>query len=59
MVDRPGSDAVISGMKGGGYHDLHSEYQRRVVEGGDPVIRSHVAEIAFSESTPTRPSCRG
>lgn len=43
MGDRRGSGEVTSGMKPGGYYDLHSEYQRRVVEGGDPAIRSLVA----------------
>jgi gibberellin A4 carboxyl methyltransferase len=27
-----------TGMKAGGYYDVHSEYQRRVIEGGDALI---------------------
>jgi hypothetical protein len=37
--------ASTSGMKGEGYYDLHSEYQRRIIEGGDGLIRSAVAEL--------------
>jgi hypothetical protein len=37
------SDATTSGMKAG--YDAHSEYQRRVIEGGDPLIRSAVAGL--------------
>jgi SAM dependent carboxyl methyltransferase len=42
-----GGDAggVTTGMKSGGYYDAHSEYQRRVVEGGDASIRSIVADL--------------
>jgi hypothetical protein len=40
-----GGDAVTGGMKAAGYYDAHSEYQRRVVEGGDAAIRSQVAAI--------------
>ena len=46
--DRHRADApaqVTSGMKGGGFYDVHSEYQRRVVEGGDPLIRSVIAGL--------------
>jgi len=46
--DRRGAEApaqVTSGMKGGGFYDVHSEYQRRVVEGGDPLIRSVIAGL--------------
>jgi hypothetical protein len=31
-------DSSTEGMKGGGYYDLHSEYQRRIIEGGDELI---------------------
>jgi hypothetical protein len=37
--------ASTEGMKTGGYYDLHSEYQRRVIEGGDALIRSTVAAL--------------
>jgi hypothetical protein len=42
---RHGGDAVTGGMKAAGYYDAHSEYQRRVVESGDAVIRSLVAGL--------------
>src|SRR5262245_13649086 len=32
-------------MKAGGYYDLHSEYQRRVIAGGDDLIRSATAAL--------------
>jgi cyclopropane-fatty-acyl-phospholipid synthase len=32
-------------MKSGGYYDVHSEYQRRVVEGGDTLIRGVVSRL--------------
>ncbi len=32
-------------MKGEGYYDLHSEYQRRIIEGGDELIREAVAGL--------------
>lgn len=38
-------DASTAGMKAGGYYDIHSEYQRRVIEGGDELIRSVVAAL--------------
>ena len=40
-----GKGASTSGMKGEGYYDLHSEYQRRIIEGGDELIRAAVAEL--------------
>ncbi len=43
MARRTPADAVTEGMKGGGYYDAHSEYQRRVVESGDAAIRELVA----------------
>jgi len=42
MSRQPPTDASTSGMKGRGYYDAHSEYQRRVIEGGDQMIRSLV-----------------
>jgi len=39
-----GEDASTRGMKAGGYYDAHSEYQRRIVEGGDALIRSVVSD---------------
>lgn len=42
MARRRHPDAVAEGMKIGGYYDAHSEYQRRVVEGGAEAIRSIV-----------------
>ena len=38
-------DATTEGMKGAGFYDAHSEYQRRVIEGGDELIGSAVAAI--------------
>jgi hypothetical protein len=35
-------------MKGGGYYDVHSEYQRRVVAGGEELVRSLVAQMELS-----------
>jgi SAM dependent carboxyl methyltransferase len=32
-------DATTAGMKGKGFYDVHSEYQRRVIEAGDELIR--------------------
>jgi S-adenosylmethionine-dependent carboxyl methyltransferase len=43
--DDPGERASTEGMKAGGYYDLHSEYQRRVVEGGEHLIRSATAAL--------------
>jgi hypothetical protein len=42
-----GSEApsVGAGMKGGGYYDVHSEYQRRVVAGGEELVRALIAEM--------------
>lgn len=45
MSELRDSGAVTEGMKGGGYYDAHSEYQRRVVESGDAAIRSIVEAI--------------
>jgi cyclopropane-fatty-acyl-phospholipid synthase len=33
-----GADASTTGMKGEGFYDAHSEYQRRVIEAGDELI---------------------
>ena len=38
-------DASTEGMKAGGYYDVHSEYQRRVIEGGDELIRAVIAAL--------------
>jgi S-adenosylmethionine-dependent carboxyl methyltransferase len=40
-----------AGMKGGGYYDVHSEYQRRVLEGGDALIERAVAGTPAGEAT--------
>ena len=32
-------------MKADGYYDLHSEYQRRIIEGGDELIRAAVSGL--------------
>lgn len=45
MSDPPVGSAVTKGMKAGDYYDVHSEYQRRVVEGGDALIRSVVSGL--------------
>jgi cyclopropane-fatty-acyl-phospholipid synthase len=34
-------------MKAAGYYDAHSEYQRRVIEAGEPVIREMIAAADF------------
>ncbi len=47
MSEHPPPDATTTGMKGGGEYDAHSEYQRRVIEGGDALIRSAVASLAL------------
>ncbi len=36
---------ATSGMGGGGYYDVHSEYQRRVIGGGHELIRSLLASV--------------
>jgi hypothetical protein len=38
-------DSSTTGMKGEGYYDAHSEYQRRVIEGGDALIREAAGSI--------------
>jgi hypothetical protein len=38
-------DASTEGMKAGGYYDAHSEYQRRVNDGGDELLRAAVAAL--------------
>ncbi len=45
MAERPAGSGTTEGMKASGYYDVHSEYQRRVVEGGDALIRSIVAAL--------------
>ena len=44
MANRP-QEAMTSGMKSGGYYDAHSEYQRRVIEGSDELIRETIAAL--------------
>lgn len=43
--ERRSRGSVTEGMKAGGYYDAHSEYQRRVVEGGDVAIRSIIESL--------------
>jgi hypothetical protein len=40
--------ASTQGMKGEGYYDLHSEYQRRIIEGGDELIREAVSGLELA-----------
>jgi hypothetical protein len=47
MAKRSAKDATTAGMKAGGYYDAHSEYQRRVIEGGDELINETVAELSL------------
>lgn len=47
MTKRGARDATTAGMKAGGYYDAHSEYQRRVIEGGDELIEETVAELGL------------
>ena len=44
MTESP-RDASTSGMKGAGFYDAHSEYQRRVIEAGDSVIRDAASSL--------------
>ncbi len=37
--------AATQGMGAGGYYDAHSEYQRRVIEAGDELIRSMMQAV--------------
>jgi hypothetical protein len=39
-------------MKGGGYYDVHSEYQRRVVAGGEELVRNLIAEMELPSAGP-------
>ena len=41
------SGATTTGMKGGGFYDAHSEYQRRVIQAGEAEIRNAVASLAL------------
>src|SRR5262249_45523841 len=50
MAKRSGRDATTAGMKAGGYYDAHSEYQRRVIEGGDELINETVADLGLDSS---------
>jgi len=45
VSERRDPGAVTEGMKAAGYYDAHSEYQRRVVEGGDATIREIIEAI--------------
>src|SRR5262245_11620126 len=47
MAKRSGTDATTAGMKAGGYYDAHSEYQRRVIEGGNELIEETVAGLGL------------
>jgi cyclopropane-fatty-acyl-phospholipid synthase len=38
-------DASTTGMKGEGFYDAHSEYQRRVIEAGDELIRDAAGSL--------------
>lgn len=44
MTESP-HDASTGGMKGEGFYDAHSEYQRRVIEAGEEVIRAAAASL--------------
>jgi SAM-dependent methyltransferase len=44
MAESP-RDASTGGMKGEGFYDTHSEYQRRVIEAGNVVIREAAASL--------------
>ena len=49
MTARHPQDASTEGMKAGGYYDLHSEYQRRVIEGGDELIGSLISGLDLDD----------
>lgn len=49
MAESP-RDASTAGMKGEGFYDAHSEYQRRVIEAGAELIREAAATL---ESDPS------
>lgn len=49
MADAETGPSVGSGMRGEGYYDAHSEFQRRVLESGVPAIRSAVAEMELPD----------
>jgi S-adenosylmethionine-dependent carboxyl methyltransferase len=48
MAKRSAEDATTAGMKAEGFYDAHSEYQRRVIEGGDQLIRETVADLGLN-----------
>jgi hypothetical protein len=48
MAKRSAEDATTAGMKAEGFYDAHSEYQRRVIEGGDQLIRETVADLSLN-----------
>jgi cyclopropane-fatty-acyl-phospholipid synthase len=39
-------------MKSGGFYDLHSEYQRRVIEAGDQLIRESIEALELGSAAP-------
>jgi SAM dependent carboxyl methyltransferase len=48
----PPEDASTAGMKGEGFYDVHSEYQRRVIELGDALIRDAAGSLAAGPDGP-------
>jgi hypothetical protein len=44
-MEKPGSEATTEGMTAGGHYDAHSEYQRRVIESGDRMLRPVLASL--------------
>ena len=44
MTESP-RDATTGGMKGAGFYDVHSEYQRRVIEAGEDMIRAAATSL--------------
>src|SRR5919199_2406262 len=44
-MSRDGVEATTSGMRADGFYDAHSEYQRRVVEGGAAAIERAVGSL--------------
>jgi hypothetical protein len=45
-------EASTRGMKAGGFYDLHSEYQRRVIEAGDELIRRAIEALDLGGVAP-------
>jgi hypothetical protein len=48
MSKRAAPGASTGGMKSAGFYDAHSEYQRRVLEAGDELVRSSVGAVDAS-----------